>query len=458
MKFVVWARRSTIRLRAAGRTPLARDTRALTASATAMNAVAMLQGFVAARWLGPAGYGAAVLVMAFPEFVFSFLDARTVQATVRYGSEFEKKGDVGGLLALLRMGFLVDAAVAALALLAVVATSSFAARLLGGGDVPATLVITYAAISLAFRPALATARGVLVIAGRFHRIALIETVTTAVRVAAVIGLLAAGAGPAGVVIGVALGSAASSVAFAWAAAGEIRRRWDGRLLGLPVRVLGPQRKAISRFLVLTNVGRTLMAIARKADTLVVGALAGSSAAGFYHLGRNIASLPGILTGSLGEVTYPELVRAEADRPGGARARAVRLTTTIGVPLGVLTIVGAACLPAVVPLVLGDAYRSAGVIWALLAAGASAQCFGIVLRPLYLSTDRVWQWTVVNAVLVALFIPGFALMVWKTGLLGGVIYSLVIDACSFVVPAWLVLKRGRDRAEIPSMPAPARLAA
>ena len=63
----------------------------LTVANLAGAALSLIQGVLIARWLGPESYGVAALVMSYPDLVYTFFDARSSDASVKYLGEFHAR-------------------------------------------------------------------------------------------------------------------------------------------------------------------------------------------------------------------------------------------------------------------------------------------------------------------------------------------------------------------------------
>src|SRR5574342_174913 len=70
--------------------------------------LSLIQGILVARWLGPEQYGIAALVMNYPSLVYTFFDARSVEASVKYLNEFHAGGEPNRVLAMCKLGYVVD--------------------------------------------------------------------------------------------------------------------------------------------------------------------------------------------------------------------------------------------------------------------------------------------------------------------------------------------------------------
>ena len=147
--------------------PLSPRRRALTVARFAGAALSLTQGILVARWLGPEQYGTAALVMTYPAVLFSFLDAKSGAAGVKYISEFEAKGEAKMALAMCKLGYGIDAALAAAALAVVAATAWWAEEHVVRTSGVAALMVVYAAALLP-RALTGMSNGILSVLGRFQ--------------------------------------------------------------------------------------------------------------------------------------------------------------------------------------------------------------------------------------------------------------------------------------------------
>src|SRR5215467_51452 len=112
-------------------------------------ALSFVQGILVARWLGPELYGVAALVMSYPNIVYTFFDARSTEASVKFLSEFHADDERDRVLAICKLGYAVDFGIALMALLLVVVSAHWAARNVASRPEAAWLIIVY---TLAFIP------------------------------------------------------------------------------------------------------------------------------------------------------------------------------------------------------------------------------------------------------------------------------------------------------------------
>src|SRR5215510_14534197 len=89
-----------------------RDVGVLTVANVIVAALSFVQGIVVARWLGPQLYGITVLVMSYPNLLFAFFDARSVEVSMLYLAEFHVRQERDCLLAMCKIGYTVDVMIA----------------------------------------------------------------------------------------------------------------------------------------------------------------------------------------------------------------------------------------------------------------------------------------------------------------------------------------------------------
>ncbi|MFZ8853885.1 MAG: lipopolysaccharide biosynthesis protein, partial [Armatimonadota bacterium] len=73
--------------------PFVRHVGVLTVANGVGAVLSFVQGILVARWLGPELYGVAALVMSIPSLVYTFFDARSAEASVKFLSEFDARGE-----------------------------------------------------------------------------------------------------------------------------------------------------------------------------------------------------------------------------------------------------------------------------------------------------------------------------------------------------------------------------
>ena len=137
--------------------------------------LSVLQGILAARLLGPSGYGLVGIVMGFASTVNGLLSFRMSELVVRYGGEYLERKEHDRLAALVKAASLTEAAVSALAFLVVMLSAGIAARYIAKTPEASTLFIVYA-LGLLANFNLESARGILQITDRINLEGLINLV------------------------------------------------------------------------------------------------------------------------------------------------------------------------------------------------------------------------------------------------------------------------------------------
>ena len=271
------------------------------------NAVVMIGSIaLATRALGPAEFGVLAIVLAVGRVCERIVRFESWQPLVRYAATEEGAADPERLSRLYLFGFILDIAGAAVAgglslLVATVLTALF--------DFPEGLVglvgIYAFAIVLNLR---GMSSAVLRMAGMFRTMAYIVFVAGFLRLFLALIFYLEGSGLQTFVIIWTVSQIVDALLFNLIAFRELARQGTPS----PLRARpGNLRKDFPGFLgfaFTTNASSALRTVTHEADTLMVGALTDSSAAGFYHLAKRMAKVAMQCGEMIQMVIYPDLAR------------------------------------------------------------------------------------------------------------------------------------------------------
>lgn len=391
-------------------------------------------GVLVARWLGPTSYGVAALIMSYPALVLMFFDARSGEASTKFLAEFHAAGRREEALAMWQLGVLMDLGIAVAALVVVAVTAPLAVQQLGLPDDAAWLVVASAAGSVP-RGLVATSSSVMATLGRFPALAAADAIVTFGRVLVILGLVLAGYGVAGVVLGNALGAAATGCAYAVLGLRGARSAWGDPLGGNHLTSLRGRRREIFRFVVYSDLYALIGLVQKRLDVVLLGYLRGPSDVGYYALAKNVVALANQVVGPLQNVAYPEMLRLHA--AGGEAAirarlrRGLPLLAAVGFLGGAVAIV---LVPTAVALLVGARYAPAVPIAQILLVGMATWLVLFWFRPMLLVVGWIGPWTigwagvaVVNLLLWLLLVPPYG----AVGAALGWTASIVLGYAAFI---------------------------
>ncbi|CEP68826.1 Polysaccharide biosynthesis protein [Moorella glycerini] len=377
-----------------------RDVGALTAAQFAGAVLNFIQGILVARWLGPDLYGLAGLVMSYPGLVYTFFDARSSEASVKYLSEFSATGERDRVLAVCKLGYTVDFAIAALAFVVVLATVPWAAERVAHRPEVAWFIVVYA---MAFIPRafVGTSHAVLTTKGRFSTIAWIDLAVNVLRVVIILALVLAGWQVKGVVWGNAAAMIATGVLYGTAARRTLRYTWGMSWWRGSWQALRGRRREVLSFLAYSDLNALVGMIPKQLDLVLLGYFRGPTEVGYYRLAKSLSGAVGYLVGPLQSVIYPELAkRHAAGNSEELRSRTRQLATRVGLPLGTMVILGAALSPLILPPLVGTIFLPSVPILQIFSIGMATWLYLFWLRPFYLAQGWIKTW-VKGMVLVSL---------------------------------------------------------
>lgn len=392
--------------RALVRSRFAKDLGSLWSAQAITAALIAAQGILLARWLGPHDYGVVALVVGVPGLVYTFFDARSGDASVKFLGEFESRSERARALAMCKVGFFVDLAVGIASLIVIAGASGWIEAHVVKSPDTRVLLVLYAS-SLVVRSFAGTSEAILLTLGRIPRLGRIRIAATCARLATVFGCYWMVGGVRGVVIGTALGTGLEGLAFAAGAIPLAQRHWHGAILRTPLSLLSSMRRGIARFVIYSDLSSLVGLFSKQSDILILGYVAAPTQVGFLRLGKAVAGLVGNVVDPLQAVVFPRLARLWAS--GGwsdVRPATRRYNRSLGLPLAGAVVVTIPVIPWVVRTLAGVSYEPAASVAQLLLAGAAAWLACFWVRPALLSAGDVRFWMLNSGWVVIASLIGF----------------------------------------------------
>jgi O-antigen/teichoic acid export membrane protein len=417
------------------RRPFVRHVGVLTLANGVGAVLSVVQGILVARWLGPELYGVAALVMSVPSLVYTFFDARSAEASVKFLSEFDARGERERALAMCKVGYTLDFTIAGVAFLVILLLSPWAAKSIVKRPEMGWLIILYGSAFLP-RALTGTSYAVLATSGRFPSVALIDTLTNILRVGLVLVLVGLGWQVAGVVWGNAIAMAATGLLYGVLAYGLVKSRWGRSWLLADWSYLRGRRREVIRFLAYNDLNALLGLIPKQLDVVLLGYFHGPTEAGYYKLAKSLAGVMGYFTGPLQAVVYPRLAQAQAIQSKRAvRAQGWRLTWSVGLPLA-LSVVLAIPFASIILIFTGEAYRSSITLLRLFLILIGWQTLFFWIRPAYWSVGMLSAFISISIVSTLILFLGWLVSIPIFGATGLILVTIFI---SIFHVTWLLLK-------------------
>lgn len=394
-----------------------RDVGALGVAQAVAIACGVVQGLLVARWLGPAEYGLAALLAAYPGLTFALLDARSDDASIRYLSRFDAEGEPERALAMIRVGVLVDLALAVASALFVFLTASWAARQIAHAPGSGAW-IAFAAMSPVLRSPRATTESAMVVTGHFDRLAILQVGSNIARTTLSLAIVAAGGGARALVAVGVLASALEGIAYLVVLRAVVGSTWGVGWWRARPGVLRSYRREIAHFLAFSDLGALVGVAAKQIDVVVLGSVRGQAEVGWYRLARSLSGMVGNVVAPLQRVAYQRLVRVEMLDPVQIKALAIRYLVRGGLPLGMLVVTGGVALaPIAIPGLAGRGFEPAVLPTQLLLVSASIWLVGFPLRPWAMAVGALPGWTAISAGVSVATVIGYFIAAPGSGALG-----------------------------------------
>ncbi len=410
----------------------------LFSSTTISAALGVVQGILAARLLGDAGYGlVAGIVMVFATNVNRLLSFRMSEVTVKYVGEAFAQNNKPRAAALVKSIGLTEAATSILAYLVLLALTPWAAQTFAKDPATANLFRIYGLFLLA-NIVYETSSGVLQTFKRFDRLAavnLIQSILTFILIAAAFLLH-------GTLVHVLLaylaGKTLAGITIIWLAALELNRNlgpswWQSRDQELKTDhwslITGNSSSFIFHpssflpFALNTNLNGTVNLIVRDSPTLLLALFVTPAEVGIFKLALALINFITLPIEPFIWPTYAELTETIARSEWVATKRLLRRVSTISAAWTISAAVGLALFGGwLIPLVYGKDFAPAYPLTLILLIG-----FGFA---------NILHWN--RPLLLALGNPSFPLI--ASALVGAAQIALVfilVPSGGAIVMAWLM---------------------
>jgi O-antigen/teichoic acid export membrane protein len=250
-------------------------------------AMGMLQGILAARLLGVAGFGLLGTITMFTSVVNKLASFRMNELVIKYVAQYNEQGDPQRAAAVFKAASLVEILTSILAYGLVWLLAPLGALLFAKDPATTVWFQVYGLIVIANLMA-ESATGFLQIFNRYRRIAVLSVTQSAVTLA----LIAA--------IFVYYQTAAALV--------EATRRWGKGWWHAPLSVLGDWKHELIHFGLNTNLSATINLVNKDSELLWVSFFTNLEQTGYYKLALALANMVQMPVAPMPQATYPELSR------------------------------------------------------------------------------------------------------------------------------------------------------
>lgn len=344
--------------------------------------LSMVQGVLAARLLGPAGYGLVGIVMGYASTVNGLLSFRMSELVVRYGGEYLERGERDRAAALVKAASLIEGAVSVIAFLVVVLSAGIATRYFAKTPGTESLFIVYA-LGLLANFNIETSTGILQVTDRIRLqgvVNLIQTIATASIIAVAYFLQ----GSLQIVLGAyLLGKVILGLGMFLTAQVHLRRAIQRGWLTASIRSL-PALREMAKFSISSNLSATAILVFRESEILWVGFFLSSEAAGYYKAAYAIILLLALPVHPLILTVHPELNRLIVQKAWPRLRDFLRKVTTLSFVYNFILGLGLVIFGRWVLWIYGEQYT---VAYPALMALLVGMAFNFTLfwnRPLLLS--------------------------------------------------------------------------
>lgn len=397
-----------------------------------LNALIMLVSVaMAARALGPATYGVMVLVLSYNRVVERVLRFESWQPLIRFAVQEEGQGSPRRMQRLYCYGLMLDIGAAALAAFSAIVLALLFGPLLGLKSLHLQLIAIYSIATLFNVAGVPTAA--LRLSGQFKMMAYAQMTGNVLRILFAFICMVMHTGVIGFMIAWTASQALGSIIVFAIGFRALRRMGIRNPLRANLKGLVRDFPGFFGFACSTNLSMTLRVITTEADSLFVGAVAGSSAAAVYYLAKRIAKVATQVGAQVQAVVYPDVARMWAN--GNVRSfRAATLQVQGALAAVGITMLAGAWLfgPLLIRVGPGEAYAETyGLLMTQLVA-VILTLHAAPSRSAMLAMNQAWLVLSISGLGTAIFVGVAAYAVPHYGAIGGNIAHVVLGVVTAVL--------------------------
>lgn len=383
---------------------------------------------VASRVLGPRDFGVLAVVLAVVAFAQTLLDLTVEEALVKYGFRYVEGGDWGRLRRLFGGALAVKLAGALLAGVVIAALAPFADSLFSHeGLLAPFLVAALIPVAQAWE---AVAASALILRRRYDVRAWFSLASQALRLAAIGAAASFGVTPT--VVAVAAAQAAATALLGSAALVTFRR-----FPAAPARPLGEDGRGIAGFVLRSSVATGIISLRATLAAPVLGAVASTTAAGFFRVAQAPQQGLGALTSPARLILLTEQTR---DWERGASDRVFASVRRFSLAaLGLMAVCVPPLwwfMPQLVRAVFGDAYAPAGGPARIILVAGAIQFVFAWTKSLPFSIGRPGLRILTHGVEALVFVPLVVVLGLRYGVTGAA-WAVLGSTLAFAA-LWLLL--------------------
>jgi O-antigen/teichoic acid export membrane protein len=292
-------------------TKIIRSSGSLLSNNTIALGLSVIQGIMATRLLGPAGYGLIGVVMAFASTINSIFSFRMSELVVRYGGEYLNKDEKSNASALIKLAGFTEAFVSLIAFLVVIITASLAENYFAKTDGTAWMFTLYA-VGLLANFNTETSTGILQITDRIKALGTINLIQAVLTTLIIAGAFFFNGSIIIVLIAYLVGKSILGLGLFIIAQIQLTKKLENGWFGTPISVLS-NLKEIIRFAFSSNISATIIKIFRESELIWIGLFLDTTAVGYYRVAYTITHFLAIPADPLIATTFPEINRLAVER-------------------------------------------------------------------------------------------------------------------------------------------------
>lgn len=399
---------------------------------------------IAARALPLEMLGGIALIQGTAKLIDGLINIRSGVALTTYCARFQAANDKDGFVGLLKAGFVLDCMTAAMAATIAAGVLWMFAGVIG---VPESLVEYapfYALVVLVSVPGLHLA--VLRTFDRYGAIAVSDVVSAVLRVVLFALGFALDAGPLWFLVAWLATDILAQVIPLKLAFAELKAQGYPSVLKAKARATIASLPGFWKMIWATNFTTSVRALSEQGDVVLVGWLAGPSAAGVFRIAKAAAAPVLQLGFPVQQAAFPELARLYAEGKHDRFDRDGVMYCAIGAGIGLVCVIGAWIAgPLIIRIMAGAGNGAAVPVMTALVIAYAIYLAGIALLPMASALERMGGFLIATIISALAFGAAASFAIGQWGAIGAPAAMIVHNSVWLIIAAYAVISARPTRA-------------
>jgi O-antigen/teichoic acid export membrane protein len=407
--------------------------------------VSLLTSIVSARMLGPTNYGTAAIIMSFPSLLWTFVSFKPASVVTRYITAYSLSNQTEELLAICKLGYILDLAVAVIVSLFTLFGGYWIAGSIYKQPEIAWLIIIFS-LSYPFSALSGTSQAILNSWEKFKWLGNLQIITKIITLSTTLIFLFIYNSISSFIIATSVSQIFTGIIYAVVAHTLLKNQgyspwWNARL-----STIRPMLREFTAFFTWNYLIVSLSGLVTQIPLILLGRMSGPTDAAYYRIATNLSTSVTYLETVPAKVIYPKISMAWESNLLDAIyiKRLVKLTWSDGLWRVLFLILGIVLLPWFIPIIYGKNYSPMIIGSQLFLLSMVSNVLFFWIQPYYFSSGKIQAYAISYMLFVVGLLTSSIIGISILGFLGVALAQVCLQNLYTLGLALYIVREGEEK--------------